>query len=363
MGRRLNVGHKHLFPCADGLKGAHPPGPGRRKGDPAMLTFYGSGLKKAVAVAPGAAVPDEVNWIDAYDPTPDELDHLRRAMDTRIPTLAELSEIEASSRLSSEGSSLFMSMPASAKDADGFPRATPIGFVLNRSRLATVRYAHLASFETLAHQTCAKGELSGGGLGATVTILEMIADQLADVLERIGGDLDAMSHQVFTRGLGSSGSGRPQRTNAALAKLLRSVGANGDLLSKVSESLLGLSRMVPFLNSKGREWMTPDFGARLDTLGQDTRSLREFEEHLANKTQFMLDTVLGLANIEQNNVFRVLTVVSVVGIPPTFFASLYGMNFKTMPELDWSYGYAYGLIVITISGLLPAIWFKIKGWW
>ena len=193
--------------------------------------------------------------------------------------------------------------------------------------------------------------------------MEMIVDQLADVLERIGGELDAMSHQVFTRGLGSGGSGRPKRANAALAKLLRTVGANGELISKVSESLLGLSRMVPFLNGKAREWMTPDFGARLDTVGQDTRSLREFEEHLSNKTQFMLDTLLGLANIEQNNVFRVLTVVSVVGIPPTFFASLYGMNFKGMPELDWPHGYAYGLTVIAISGLAPAIWFKVKGWW
>ena len=121
--------------------------------------------------------------------------------------------------------------------------------------------------------------------------------------------------------------------------------------------------MVPFLNAKARDWMTPDFGGRLDTVNQDTRSLREFEEHLASKTQFLLDTLLGLANIEQNNVFRVLTVVSVGGIPPTFFASLYGMNFKSMPELDWHYGYAYGLTVIALSGLLPAIWFKVKGWW
>ena len=109
--------------------------------------------------------------------------------------------------------------------------------------------------------------------------------------------------------------------------------------------------------------MTPELAARLDIVAQDARSLREFEEHLSAKTQFLLDTLFGLANIEQNNVFRVLTVVSVIGIPPTFFASMYGMNFKGMPEYDWTYGYAWGLSLIILSALAPAIWFKVKGWW
>ena len=300
-------------------------------------------------------------------------------MGARIPSLADLSEIEASSRLSSDNGSLFMSMPASTRDGDDFPCTTPIGFVLNRGRLATIRFARLPIFEQLSRQTCGKGELADGGLGATVSILEVFVDQLADLLERTGGELDAMSHQVFTQGLGRGGGAKPQRINAVLAMLLRDIGRSGDLVSKVSESLLALSRMVPFLGAKtggkggsqgaGKAdgaascWMTPDLAARLDTVSQDTRSLREYEDHLAAKTQFLLDTLLGLANIEQNNVFRVLTVVSVIGIPPTFFASLYGMNFKSMPELDWHYGYAYGLVVITLSALLPAIWFKVKGWW
>ena len=84
---------------------------------------------------------------------------------------------------------------------------------------------------------------------------------------------------------------------------------------------------------------------------------------MSNKTAFLLDTLLGLSNIEQNNVFRVLTLVSVVGIPPTFFASMYGMNFKGMPEYDWPHGYAYGLTLIACSAIIPAIWFKVKGWW
>ncbi len=77
--------------------------------------------------------------------------------------------------------------------------------------------------------------------------------------------------------------------------------------------------------------------------------------------QFLLDATLGLINMEQNNTFRVLTVVSVIGIPPTLMASVYGMNFKHMPELDWTFGYPFGLAVIGLSALIPAVYFKLKG--
>jgi Mg2+ and Co2+ transporter CorA len=92
-------------------------------------------------------------------------------------------------------------------------------------------------------------------------------------------------------------------------------------------------------------------------------SLNDYETHLTDKIHFLLDATLGLTNVEQNNIFRILTVVSVVGIPPTFVASMYGMNFKNIPEYDWSYGYQYGLLLIALSALIPIIWFKWRGWW
>ena len=94
----------------------------------------------------------------------------------------------------------------------------------------------------------------------------------------------------------------------------------------------------------------------------DIESLDEFETRLAENVQFLLDAALGLINIEQNNVFRVLTVVSVVGVPPTLIASMYGMNFKHMPELDWTYGYPYALALILVSALAPIIYFRMRGW-
>ena len=329
-----------------------------------MLTFYGSKTKGPIDVAPDAdALPETVNWIDAFDPTPNERTRLEQIMQVRVPSLNDLLEIESSSRLAVADDAIVMSLPAMVKDETGYPKATPIGFVVTADRVATIRFEHLPSFEHMSRQVCDKGTLSEGGLGATVSLIEILVDHLADLLEHIGGDLDGMSRSIFATGLVTAKGRRPHQSNRVLTNLLQSVGRNGDLASKVSETLLGLSRIAPFLSAKATSSLTPELKARLDTISTDTKSLHEYQEHLSNKTQFLLDTLLGLANIEQNNVFRVLTVVSVIGIPPTFVASMYGMNFKNMPELEWAHGYAYGLTLIAVSAIGPAIWFKIKGWW
>ena len=329
-----------------------------------MLTFYGSGTKGPIDVAPDADVlPAHVNWIDAFDPTAEERLIVERFIGTRVPTRHDLHEIESSSRLAVADRAIVMSLPAMVKDETGYPQTTPIGFVVTKEQVATIRFDRLPSFEHLSRQICDDGGLSPGGLGGAISLIEIVIDHLADLLEHVGGDLDSMSRAIFGSGLMTKQGRRPHQSNRILTNLLQAVGRNGDLASKVSETLLSLSRMPPFLSAKATDSLTPELKGRLETIAADTRSLHEYQEHLSNKTQFLLDTLLGLANIEQNNVFRVLTVVSVVGIPPTFFASMYGMNFKSMPEYDWVHGYAYGLTLIAASAIAPAVWFKVKGWW
>ena len=97
--------------------------------------------------------------------------------------------------------------------------------------------------------------------------------------------------------------------------------------------------------------------------GKDVRSLNEYEGHLNTKIQFLLNAALGFLTTEQNNLFKVLTIASVVGIPPVLVAGIYGMNFHFMPELNWAFGYPFGLALILISGVLPLLWFKWRGWW
>jgi magnesium transporter len=310
-----------------------------------------------------SALPADVDWIDALTPSTDEIALVERWLKVSLPTKDELAEVETSSRMSVVGAAVFLSMPATVRNADGYPTTTPIGFVVFETVVATIRFEHLPSFEKLAKRIADEGGMLPGGPGATVSILELVVDQLADTLEQAGAELDGVSRRVFSGGLGNAERSAPRRSNRALAELMRTVGKEADLISKVSQSLLVLSRIAPFLSARALPTVPSDLKARLETVVSDATSLREFQDHLSDKSAFLLDALLGLSNIEQNNVFRVLTVVSVVGIPPTFFASMYGMNFKGMPEYDWPHGYAYGLTLIACSAVIPAIWFKVKGWW
>lgn len=148
----------------------------------------------------------------------------------------------------------------------------------------------------------------------------------------------------------------------ALRDSLQAVGIAGDHLSLVRESLLGLQRITRYVPEIA-EWIPKEPKTRLGSARRDVASLVDFATDLSGKIQFLLDAVLGFINTEQNDIFKVLTIVSVVGVPPTLIASMYGMNFKYMPELSWHWGYPYGLSLIALSTLIPIVWFKRRGWW
>jgi len=151
--------------------------------------------------------------------------------------------------------------------------------------------------------------------------------------------------------------------DGAMREMLAAVGTAGDRLSEIRESLLGLQRIVGFSCEMAQDWMRPEIRTRLTTARGDLASLSDYETHLWNRIQFLLDAILGFINTDQNDIFKVLTIVSVVGIPPTLIASMYGMNFHNMPELSWRYGYQFGLALILVSTIVPILWFKWRGWW
>ncbi len=155
---------------------------------------------------------------------------------------------------------------------------------------------------------------------------------------------------------------RPARMDRALRALLRDVGSVGEIGSKMRDTLLGVGRAAQFVMGSVADWIAPPQRARFETLRADIASLSDYQVHLADKVQFLLDATLGFINIEQNNIIKVLTVVSIVGIPPTFIASLYGMNFKDIPELGWSFGYWYALALMAVTAVLPLLWFRVRGW-
>ena len=328
-----------------------------------MLRLYSTGSCSPLEFdSRRETLPPSTNWIDAFEPTKDEIAFLETVLDVAIPTLESLEEIESSSRLSTVGDAILMSLSVAVADDAGFWRTSPIGFVLTEACVLTVRFARLNSLGSLSKQLAEKGNTAAGGLGATITILEILIDYLADLLEMTEKDLVGVSRKVFAGDADRLRRQKQHQSSALMRETMRTIGRSGELVSTISQSLLGLNRMVPYIIGHA-PYVEESDKKRLDVVAQDARSLNDYDQHLTDKAQFLLDTLLGLTNIEQNNVFRVLTVVSVVAIPPTFFASMWGMNFKSMPELDWSYGYTLALSVIVASAVLPALWFKVKGWW
>jgi magnesium transporter len=311
-------------------------------------------------LAHGAAALDAAHWIDLVDATDEEAKLVEQATGLHVAKYAELSEIERSSRLATRNGALYLSMPMLVRPEDTDRRARPLGFVLTRDRIITIRFGASPVFDAFIARITEADPAFDSPAALLVSLLETMVDRLADLLEQLQADLDQASVRLFREELG--GKLAPRRENEALRNMLQIVGRSGDFLSRIRDSLLGVGRIVPYVAHGAAAWLSDELRSRLETLRQDVVSLNDYDAHLANKVQFLLDATLGFINTAQNNIIKVLTVVSVVGIPPTLVASIYGMNFKDMPELNWTYGYPYGLTLIVITALAPLVWFRIKGW-
>jgi len=299
-------------------------------------------------------------WIDLLEPTEDEIARVNAAWQLQVPSRAQLQEIESSSRLRTVDDVLYLSMPVCLRQNADDNTPVPVGFVLSRAIIVTVRFASLLSFDHVVARMDRDADLKSSTAVFAALIEEMV-DVGADTLEMLAADLRAISRDAFKH---SAARGRRiTRLNRLLRATLITLGSSGETLSQIRETLTGLQRIVDFSAETAQEWLPKDIQVRLKTVRKDLSSLTDFEAHLSGKVQFLLDAVLGFINTEQNDIFKVLTIASVVGIPPTLIASMYGMNFHNMPELGWRWGYAYGLTLIAVSTLVPIIWFKRRGWW
>jgi len=187
-----------------------------------------------------------------------------------------------------------------------------------------------------------------------------LVDRAADSLEHCSSELDALSHRAFH-------SERVQRralksVSEKLHATLRKLGQIADRISQIRDTLLGFGRIAAFVCETGTNVVSADERPRLLAVRSDVSSLNDYQLHLSGKVQFLLDATLGFISIEQNDVVKALTIVSVVGVPPVLVAGVYGMNFAHMPELHWLFGYPFALLLMLVTGLLPLLWFKWRGW-
>lgn len=302
----------------------------------------------------GGEMPPSTVWIDLLSPTREEERLVEGWTEIEVPTREEMQEIELSSRLYVEGRAMLMTMPVINKATTEAPESAAITFIIVDGRMITVRYVDPVPFSMFIRRISRNPAMIADGEKALMGVLEQIADRLADILEGATADLEALSHQVFV-----SADDQP-RGSKDLRRILQKVGRTGDLATRAKDSLLGLNRLLLFLSAQAS--FKKDARSRIKTLMRDATSIAEHANFLSSKVSFLLDATLGLINIEQNNIIKIFSVAAVAFLPPTLIASIYGMNFQFMPELEWRFGYLWAMGLMLLAAIVPLWYFRRRKW-
>ena len=300
-------------------------------------------------------------WLDLITPTREEVHFAEHLLGISIPTQEEAQEIEVSARLYHEDGAEFMTMTGVSQLESEAPMTTPISFILKGETLATIRYAQPKPFFTYATRAQKTGAVPCiNSEQVMLGLVEALIERMAEALEKTGRNLERLSRQVF-RYKPPGGTASKSRDFQAI---IEEIGARGDLLAMVRESLVSLNRLLAYHNATGKAADGPskDAVAWVKDMLQDVVALSDHATYLSNKTNFLLDATLGLINLEQNQIIKIFSIAAVCLMPPTLIASSYGMNFRHMPELEWLFGYPYALALMLITAIIPFVWFKRKGW-
>jgi magnesium transporter len=314
-----------------------------------------SGLTR-VELPPGGAIPPEAVWIDLLEPKPDEEKLVESVLAIDVPTREEMREIEASNRLFEENGALYMTSTIVTKLDTDLPESTQVTFILTGTRLVTNRYTDPLPFRRFLSYAQTHPAACNTGALLFVGLLEAIINRIADVIERVGADLDATSTEVFSSAHKKRGGQRDFR------EVLERIGQSGELVSKARESLVSLGRTLIFAQQTTNSLLTQDVRTRLRTLSRDVLAMSDHASFLGDKVMFVLDATLGMVTIDQNNILKIFSVVTVFLLPPSVVGAFYGMNFEYIPLLHETWGHWAALGVMALSAVVPYLIFKKKRW-
>jgi magnesium transporter len=301
--------------------------------------------------------PPEAVWFDLLEPTPEEETAVEQALHINVPTREEMREIEASNRLYEENGILYMTATIVTKLDTDLPQSTQVTFMLAGSQLVTNRYTDPLPFRRFITYAETHPAACGSSVLLLVGLVESIINRIADVIERVAADLDQISSEVFAP------SRRGRRSTAQdFREVLGRVGQSGELVSKARESLVSLGRMLVFVQQATNSQVSQEARQRFRTLSRDVTAMSDHASFLGDKVQFALDATLGMVSIDQNNILKIFSVVTVFLLPPSVIAGFYGMNFEHIPWLHEPWGWYSALGLMLASALLPYLWFKRKGW-
>lgn len=328
-----------------------------------MITAY---LKtqqgiNAVSLKDISELPQQTIWLDLLDPSGSQEKIVESFLGIEVPTSEEITEIEDSSRFYRRNNNIYLTVSLLIRpESGGQPSTTDIRFILTPTTMISVRYMDTKPFRLFTGRMARNATPTESSDSLMQRMLELMVDDLADILEATALDLDRLSHHVFFSATNNHNQDKSE--NADLKETITEIGKYGELVSEARLSVLNMNRLIIFLSQCDNGSWQPETKVRLQTLIRDVRSLTEHASFLANRVNFILDGTLGMINIEQNNIIKIFSVAAVMFLPPTLIASIFGMNFKYMPELQLVFGYPLALVLILISAFVPFLYFKRRGW-
>jgi magnesium transporter len=310
------------------------------------------------ALPAGEPIPDDALWIDLIEPTREEDLLVERHLNIEIPTREEMADIEPSEILYNENNARYMTARVLCSSDTDTPKLLDVSFILTERSLVTVRYGEPRSFTLFMSRAVKPGGCRHQPEAVLDGLIETIIDRAAEILGTVGSRIDRLSQTIFE----NERQGTTRRA-ASFRAALKSIGRKGDVISNVRESMVSIERLLLFLSASiPRPQRQRGFQAEWRTALRDVQSIEEHATFLSNKLQFLLDATLGLVTIEQNDIIKLFSVMSVIFLPPTLIASLYGMNFELMPELRWDFGYPFAIGLMILAAALPYLFFRWKRW-
>ena len=299
--------------------------------------------------------PDNLVFLDLMNPARAEELEAEKWLEYQLPTREEMQEIEESSRLYTEKGALYMTawIPVGLDTTE--PESTSISFVIAPDCLTTVRYADPLAFRVLVDQVRRQCSTPVSSDAVFLLLMELVVGGIADGGQSGEADLEEICHEIFSRST--------QKTDAAaekdLSEVVKLLGRRSALVANLRESLLSLSRMLQFFLNNAATWMRGDLAAQFRSVMRDIKSLDEYTNQQTQEMTFLLESTLGLINIQQNQIIKIFTVASVLFMPPTLIASIYGMNVK-LPAQENPFAFILVMFAIILSAIVPIVYFKQK---
>ncbi|MDB5908275.1 MAG: corA [Massilia sp.] len=290
-------------------------------------------------------------WVDLTDPTDEERAWVKAIYGVTLPGEDEVKDIEASARYyEAENGDLHLRTDFLLEEDDGPSRVVTVAFILARKMLFSVHTDDLPVFRLVRMRARSRPGSIADYMDVLLDLYATDAEYSADALEGIYQNLEGVSGRVL----------QEEFTDQDAAAALNAIAHEEDLNGRIRRNMMDTRRAVSFL-MRGRLLNAEQFEEARQIL-RDIESLDGHTSFLFDKINFLMDATVGFININQNKIIKIFSVASVAFLPPTLIASIYGMNFKTFPELDWTFGYPFAVLLMFTSAIAPFWYFRRRGW-